>query len=333
LKLLVVIVNYRVTDLTIDCLRSLEPEIAALPKTRVAVCENGTGPDAVEKLQRMIEQNGWGSWVSLTAIHPNRGFTGGNNVILRAALESPQPPEYLLLLNADTIIQPHAFRTLVRFMDRHPDVGIAGSWLEYGDGTPQPNAYRFYTPVSELLRGARLGVLSRLLARWEQTPPLPKVASPTDWVSGASMIVRRAVFAQAGLLDEDLYTYFDDIDLCLRARRAGWPTWYVPESRVVHLEGRTTGFRPFEQKPKRRSAYWFQARRHFFLKNHGPLCTALVDAAWITGFALWRVRRWIQRRPDTDPPHMLWDSIRHSVFCTGFKPRPVQNPALRSSAQ
>jgi GT2 family glycosyltransferase len=329
-KLLVVIVNYRVTDLTIECLRSLEHEVRTVPGTQVAVCENGTGPEAVEQIRTAIESRNWSTWVTLTALHPNRGFTGGNNAVIRLALKWPAPPEYFHLLNADTIVQPGALRAIVDFMDKHPHVGIAGSWLEYGDGAPQPNAFRFFSVTSELLRGARLGALSRLLARWEQTPPLPAFASPSHWVSGASMLVRRTVFERVGLLDEDLYTYFDDIDLCLRARRAGWPTWYVPESRVVHLEGRSTGFTAGNRPLHRRPAYWFQARRHFWLKNYGPWRTALADLVWIAGFALWRLRRLIQRKPDTDPPKMLWDSIRHSVLVSGFKLRPVRNPALKS---
>ena len=322
-KLLVVIVNYNVTDLAIDCLRSLAPEVANLPGTHVAVCENGTGSNAVAQLRRAIGENGWRPWASLTAIFPNRGFTGGNNVILREALASPQPPEYFLLLNADTRVLPDGIGAHVRFMDAHPEVGIAGSWLEYADGTPQPNAYRFYGLLSELDRALGIGFVTRLLRPWVATRKLPAKACPTDWVSGASMIVRRAVFEQVGLLDENLYTYFDDIDLCLRARSAGWPTWYVPESRIVHYEGRSTGVSAGDARPARRPAYWFEARRYFWLKHHGPVYSALADAAWITGFALWRVRRWLQRKPDRDPPHLLWDSVRHSVFVTGFRRRPV----------
>jgi len=55
------------------------------------------------------------------------------------------------------------------------------------------------------------------------------------------MILRRTMLEQIGLLDEGLYTYFDDVDLCLRAQRAGWETWFVPESEIIHLEGRSTG--------------------------------------------------------------------------------------------
>src|SRR6516165_10079082 len=122
MKLLIVIVSYRITDLTIDCLRSLSAEIGRVQGTRVAVCENGTGGDAADRLRCAIEENGWGSWVDLAVIYPNRGFTGGNNAVIRPALESDDPPEYILLLNADTIVLEHAFDSLVAFMDAHPKV-------------------------------------------------------------------------------------------------------------------------------------------------------------------------------------------------------------------
>ena len=98
-------------------------------------------------------------------------------------------------------------------------------------------------------------------------------AFPVDWVSGACLLLRRAVLEQIGLLDEGLYTYFDDPDICLRASRAGWETWYVPESQVIHLGGASTGLSG-QRVAKRRPPYWHQARRRYFLKNHGPLYAA-----------------------------------------------------------
>src|ERR1700730_4699684 len=106
MRLLIVIVNYKVTDLTIDCLKSVAKEIGAVPGAHVAVCENGTGDADAKKIQEALDANGWGARCSLTAVMPNRGFTGGNNVILRPAMESPDKPQYVLLLNADTILLP-----------------------------------------------------------------------------------------------------------------------------------------------------------------------------------------------------------------------------------
>ena len=331
MKLLVVIVNYRVTDLTIDCLRSLQEEIPRIPGAKVAVCENGTGPEDVRRLQEAIVSNAWDKWAALTAISPNRGFTGGNNVILREAMASDNPPQYVLLLNSDTIVLPGGIESLVRFMDSNPKVGIAGSRLEKPDGEVHVSAFRYHTIANEFDRGLRLGPVSKLLSHWCLTPPPPDHDCAAQWVAGASMIIRREVLEQVGLLDEDYYTYFDDIDYCMRAAKAGWPTWYVPESRVIHLVGCSTKISDpkKEQVNKRRPNYWYQARARFFIKSYGPIYAALADMAFLAGFAVWRLRRLIQRKPDTDPRHMMLDTFLNSVFVRGFRLKPVENPALR----
>ena len=124
-----------------------------------------------------------------------------------------------------------------------------------------------------------------------------------------------------------MYTYFDDNDLCIRAKRAGWETWFVPESRVTHLGGATT---KVSGTILRRPDYWHQARRRYFLKHHGPLYLALADAAFIAGLTCWQMRRFLQRKPDNDPPFLLSDSIRHSIFLTGPRLKAVENPALKN---
>lgn len=330
MKLLIVIANYRVTHLTIDCLRSIAEQIDAVPDTHVAVCENGTGDDSAERIQGAIDNNGWGRWCTLTAVSPNLGFTGGNNVILRPAMQSNNPPQYFLLLNADTIVRPNALKALVDFMDQNPNVGIAGSRLEDPDGTPQRSVFRFHSPLSEFEGGLKLGPVSRLLSRWIVAPPPPLQSCEAQWVSGASMIIRKEVFQDIGLLDEGYYTYFEDIDLCFRARKAGWPIWYVPASRVMHLGGQSTGIS--SASSKRQPAYSFLARRRYFLKNYGAVYAALADLGLILGLSLWRIRV-LLGKPDYMAPYFFRDSLRHSVFLTGFRLRDVPNPALASKVQ
>jgi N-acetylglucosaminyl-diphospho-decaprenol L-rhamnosyltransferase len=324
-KLLVVIVNYRVAHLAIDCLHSVAAEIGRLPGAQVAVCENGTGDDSAKRIQKAIDDNGWTAWCTLTALDVNLGFTGGNNAILRPAMQSADKPQYFLLLNADTIVRPNALKALVDYMDQNPTIGIAGSRLEDPDGTPQRSAFRFQSPLGEFEGNLKLGLVSRLLSRWIVAPPVVERTFETDWVSGASMIVRRQVFEDIGLLDEGYYTYFDDIDFCFNARKKGWPTCYVPASRVVHLVGQSTGV---TRRPTRFPPYLFEARRRYFLKNHSPLYAAMADAGMILGLSLWRLRVLLTGKEDTTAPHLLGDSIRHSVFVRGFKLRDVQNPAL-----
>jgi GT2 family glycosyltransferase len=329
MKLLVVIVNYRVPQLTIDCLHSVAGEI--VPGIKVAVRENGTGDDSAERIQRAIDDNGWGGWCTLDAGTCNLGFTGGNNVLLRPAMDQPDPPEYFLLLNPDTVVRPGAFQAMMDFLDAHPVVGIVGCRLEQPDGLTQCSAFRFQSPASEFEGTIRLGLVTRLLQKWMVAPPPRNETFQTDWVSGAGMMIRREVIRDTGFLDEGLFTYFDDCDFCFNARKKGWPTWYVPTGTVLHLKGQSSGVK--RVKPNRLPAYYFQARRRYFLKNYGPWYTALADAAQILGQALWRLRVLCTGIEDRSAPHLLGDAIRHSVFATGFKLQVVPHPALTAKTK
>ena len=224
-------------------------------------------------------------------------------------------------------MRPNAFKALVDFMDQHPNVGIAGCRLEQPDGMTQRSAFNFQSPASEFEASIRLGLVTRLLKKWMVAPPVRNETFATDWVSGACMIIRnRGVSGRLDCLDEGIYTYFDDCDFCFNARKAGWSTWYVPTGCVLHLKGQSTGVKG--TKPNRLPSYYFEARRRYFLKNHGPSYAAMADAAQILGQALWRARVILTGKEDSSAPHLLDDSIRHSVFVTGFKVNEVRNPAL-----
>jgi N-acetylglucosaminyl-diphospho-decaprenol L-rhamnosyltransferase len=321
LKLLAIILNYRVASLTIDCLRSLAHEMPSLPRPHVVVVENGSGDDSSQRLCHAIQENGWASWAELLPLGENRGFSRGNNVAIRRAMTSSDPPDYVLLLNPDTIVRQGAVSRLVRFMDDHPGAGIAGPRLVYPDGTPHGSPFRFHSPASEFDRGFGFGIVSRMLARWDICLPKPAAASPVGWVEGSAMLIRRAVIEKLGPLDEAYFAYYEDTDYCLNARRAGWETWYVPDSVIVHLKGRSSGIAPGTRE--RLPEYWFQARRCYFLKNHGMLYAAASDAAFLAGSALGKFRRMLQGRSNPYPPHLLRDTLRHSVLLTGFS-RPAQ---------
>jgi len=199
-------------------------------------------------------------------------------------------------------------------MEAHPEVGLAGSRLEEPDGTPQRSAFRFPSILGELEGGLRFGPVSRLLANWVMAPPVLEEQGPVDWVAGASLIIRREVFESIGLLDERYFMYFEEVDFCLRARRSGWPCWYVPQSRVVHLVGQSSGVTDPRAIRRRLPAYWFHSRRHYFLANHGRAKTFLANLAWAGAFATYRVRQALQRKPDRDPDRMLRDFLRYNFL-------------------
>jgi GT2 family glycosyltransferase len=318
MRTLIVIVNYRTASLVVDCLRSLAPQVAALPGTRVVVTDNASPDDSVERLQAAVQANDWGAWATIQPLSRNGGFAYGNNEGIRPALQSADPPDYVWLLNPDTLARDGALAALVQFMDEHPKAGVAGSRLEHLDGSVQRSAFRFHSVAGEFDTAMQLGPVSRVLSRWVVAPETPIEAKATDWVSGASLFVRRQVLEQIGLLDDGYFMYFEETDLCLRARRAGWECWYAPQSRVAHLIGQSSGFTSGKDR-KPPPKWWFDSRRRYYVKNHGRLYALLADAAWTVGFSMWRVRRFLQRKPDTDPPALLSHFIRHSTLRQGFR--------------
>ena len=312
----IVVVNYRTPELVIDCLHSLEEHIIQ-GGIRVSLVDNKSGDSSVPILKAAIAENGWESWVDLIVLETNGGFAFGNNAAIREAIQANGDIDFFWLLNPDTVVRRNALAPLVKRLESNSEIGVTGSRLEDPDATPQRSAFRFPTVFSELDTGLRLGVVSKLLDEFVVAPPTEDHAFETDWVGGASMLIRREVFEEIGLLDDGFFMYFEEVDFCLRAKRAGWTCWYEPASRVVHLVGQASGVTGKRRKLKRRPTYWFDSRRRYFVKNHGRVYTAVADLVWATSYSLWCLRWFFQRQKHNDPPRFLFDFIRNSVLFKG----------------
>jgi GT2 family glycosyltransferase len=333
MQVAIIIVNYRTPGLTIDCLRSIEAAGDVPPGTQVIVVDGNSGDNSVSLIALAIERNDWSSWVKLLPLDVNGGFAYANNRGMEALIDRFGKPRFFWLLNSDTVVRPRALSRLLEFMEVHPRAAIAGSRLEDPDGTPQHSAFRFHSILSELEATMRFGPVSRLLQHSRVAPPISDKEERTDWVSGASMLVRTDMMESVGGLDEGYFMYYEESDLCLRAARAGWECWYLPESRVVHLVGRSSGVTSRNTALPRRPAYWFESRRRYFVRNYGRAYAMLADSAWAVGHALWRARRFVQRKPDTDPPNLLGDFLWHGILgrSLGKRDEP-QHAHLRDSS-
>lgn len=308
----VVIVNYRTASLVVDCLHTLAAEVVVEPGLRAAVVDNASGDDSLAVISNAIRDERW-SWANLKPLDRNGGFAFGNNAAIRELLAGPNPPRYIWLLNPDTLVRPGAATALIDFLNQHPDVGIVGSRLEFPDGTPQTAAFRFPSLVGEFEDTVRLGIVSRILGRFRVPGPIRDVPHRTDWVNGASLMVRREVFESVGLMDEGYFLYFEETDFCRRARRYGWPVWHLPASRVVHLEGQSTGVTGANLAKKPRPRYWFDSRARYFRKHLGVTLALVADLVFVAAFGSWRIQRRLRRKPDPDPPGLWRDFVRHAV--------------------
>lgn len=312
LNVAIVIVSFRSAALTIECLRSVQNERAAPgPSIRAIVVDNASGD--LPAIARAIEENGWSSWATAILAPTNGGFAYGNNLGVRLALER-QPADYFLLLNPDTQVRPGAIAALAAFLESHAEVGVAGSSFENPDGSEWPIAFRFPTLASEFCSALDLGPVTRMLGRWRVARHMSRTPEPVDWICGASMMIRPEVLRAIGGFDESYFLYFEETDFCLRARRAGFSTWYVPASRVMHVAGQSTGVTVRNTRPKRLPQYWFESRRRYYVMAFGVGRAMAIDLLVLLTYPIGWSKRLILGRFRASVPHFWRDLLRSSVL-------------------
>ena len=325
MKLLAVILNYKTPDMTLDALSALMRELEGYPDARVAIVDNDSQDGSLEKIARGVADRGFGERVEVMPSDYNGGFAYGNNFAIARAMRGPDLPDYVYLLNSDAFPDPGCVGALVRFLDGHPEAGIAGSYVHGPEPVPHKTAFRFPNLAAELETSLGIGVVSKLLEPWIVALPLPTRTCEVDWLAGASMMIRRAVIEQIGLMDDAYFLYFEETDYCLRAHRAGWKTFYVVESSVTHIGSVSTGFKDHSRPTP---SFWFASRRHYFLKNHGRLALWAANALYFVGGLVCRLRLGLLGRATKDPRRHLRDfaafNFRLKTPSDGRPPRKVR---------
>ena len=171
----------------------------------------------------------------------NLGFARANNQAIRLGRG-----RYFFLLNNDTVLRDGCLECLVRFLDESPRAGMAAGRLENPDGSVQFEYYPVALPslasltadllwLNRIWPRANLG-RGRLARQWD-----PTQLSRMEQLPGACTIIRREVIENVGLLDEGYDFWYEDVDFCHRALKASWELWYVPEARILHYGGASSG--------------------------------------------------------------------------------------------
>jgi N-acetylglucosaminyl-diphospho-decaprenol L-rhamnosyltransferase len=240
-RIAVAVINHNTMSELRTCLLS----VAAENPVQVIVVDTGSNDGSVAMVSREFPA------VELI-VTSNGGYGAGAN----AALERVRMP-HVLLLNSDTSVHPGALAVLDAYLERNPRVAVAGPSLIDSGGRAQQTAYAFPTPGRIFIRETGLHYLLR-----------PRQADAdsarAEWVLGAALALRTKAVQEVGGFDESYFMYNEELDLCLRFRRAGWEVHYVPMATVMHLGGAST--------KKKRAAMAAQYVRSTMLlyENHMP---------------------------------------------------------------
>jgi len=223
----------------------------------------------LERCLKSINNKGQCEIIIVDNDQKNIGFSAGCNQGAKRA-----KGKYLFFLNPDTIVQLGAIKSMVDFLDRHEKVGIIAPLILDKNKKPyQKQGTAELTPLAALFS------FSWLIKFWPKNPWAnhywlvgwdKKIAKEVAVVPGSALMIRKDVFEKLGGFDENFFLYFEESDLCRRARQAGWQVFFHPKAKVIHFWSKST---PKGKKPKQ---IFQQSRFYYFKKHYG----------WLTAFLL-----------------------------------------------
>ncbi len=256
----IIIVSYNTRELLLKCLESIAASLALTPALRAEtiVVDNASTDCSAQTV------SSWVPWARVIARNANSGFAAANNEGIAAS-----SGRIVLLLNPDTEVLGSALAELVDCFDRHSDAGIVGGHLLNPDGSEQESCFRFPGLAQQFLDFFPINyrlTSSRLNGRYPKARYAAGRPFPIDHPLGAALMVRGETIEQVGLLDETFFMYCEEIDWCMRIRRAGREIRCVPAARITHYAGQST--RQFSDKML--VALW-RSRFHLFDKHYGPV--------------------------------------------------------------
>jgi len=261
----VVVANYNGGTMLEECVLSAVRE--GVPAARVIIIDNGSADGSQESVERSVDG------VQVIRNGCNAGFARAVNQGIERALAERPPAELVLLLNNDAQLEPGALQAFADGFDSLPNLAIAGGQLRYPDGRLQSA----FAPLPSLAEEVQPRFLLKLISpdrfRRKTVDETPMRA---ECVLGACLCVRSSVLPRLGLLDEDYFFFFEEIEWCQRARRMGAEVYYLPKARAIHGQGQTANrFRGPSRVEYQRS------KLTFFRKTRGPGAYLAVSAVLV----------------------------------------------------
>jgi GT2 family glycosyltransferase len=289
--LVVSIINYRTADLTVACARSVLDQFGGDADCEIVIVDNCSGDGSPEVIETWIRGLPEGAPVRLVRSPMNTGFSGGHNIGMGAVCAS-----HYLVLNSDTVLRPGFVASILATAHAHPEAGFVVPRLEGPDGAVQNSCFRFPGPLSELLRGANSGPVTRALKSYDVAlGPNPRTKD-IDWASFACILLNGNMVHEIGPMDEGYFLYFEDVEYCLRARRAGWGLTRCPEAVAVHFKGGSGPVKSLAAQRARLPRYYYSSRTRFLYQAHGWIGLWAANFLWTIGRAFAGMRHLLGRR-------------------------------------
>lgn len=298
----IVLLNWNGWRDTLACVRSLRSDTTA--DAKIVVCDNGSTDGSLRALSEGLSQLTGDAVTPLQSARAvpdnksiwlldngaNLGFAAGNNFGIRFALRDPQCT-HVWILNNDTEVQPGALREALAEMSRRPELGLCGSTLVYHHDHKTVQAFggSRYKPLSGCT--AHIGYGCSI----DDIPASNRdVEAQMDCVVGAAMLASRAFLETVGLMAEDYFLYYEEMDWAARAK-GRYRLGYAPQSVVFHKEGASIGTAADGGSPMS-TYYLFRSRLRFVVRHQWWMLPLVIAHVGWDLFKLTAKRRWVHAR-------------------------------------
>lgn len=241
-KVFIVILNWNGAKDTIECIESLNG--IDYDNFQTVIVDNGSIDDSLQVLKKKFSKS------TYIESKTNRGYAGGNNLGIDYALRNGA--DYVLLLNNDTTVEKDFLKKLVEAGEQDKSIGILGPKICFWSN---PETIWFAGGMINWMKtsGIHIGL-------GEAEKGKRDAIKEVDFLTGCSLLVKKAVFEKIGKLSEDYFLYYEDTDFCCRARKAGYKCLYVPLSKIYHKVSRST-------EPGSRSYVYYHTRNGLMLSK------------------------------------------------------------------
>ncbi|MCX8057314.1 MAG: glycosyltransferase [Ignavibacteria bacterium] len=287
-ELSIIIVNYNVKAFLQNCLLSILKATEKI-SSEIIVVDNASDDGSVEIVKKNFPN------VKLIESKENLGFSRANNIGLKIS-----QGKYICLINPDTIVEENTFEEMIQFMERNPEVGLAGCKILNPDGTFQLACRRsFPTPwvaFTKIIGLSKVFPKSKLFAKYNLTYLDENKSYEVDAVSGSFMFFRREVYEKIGGLDETFFMYGEDLDYCYRVKKAGYKVYYVHSTKIIHFKGESTKRSNIDELKHFYDAMRLFVKKHFAgswiiemllqLAINGRSLLAFIGKRWLILFAM-----------------------------------------------
>jgi N-acetylglucosaminyl-diphospho-decaprenol L-rhamnosyltransferase len=270
----------------------------------VVIVDNASKDASVVAIDKWISENNLADRIKLISSPVNSGFSGGNNIGIKSVKAS-----HYLLLNSDTVVRKDAIRILLDTLSQEKTVGLVSPRLEWPDGVSQESCFKYHTPISEFIGSAKTGLITKLFTNFVVAQSVSDSPCNYSWTSFASVMIKAEVFSDIGLMDEGYFMYFEDVEFCHRAKKAGWEIMYEPSAHVVHLRGGSSPLKAQAKLRKRLPRYFYESRTRYFFQAYGRVGLLSANLLWTSGWAISSVRSMLSRSYRSDTSEKQWRDI------------------------